>query len=64
MDVHFPHLTVEQTLRFAIACRTPRSRIDNISREKYEDTMLEILATVFGLRHVLQTKVGNGMFIK
>lgn len=59
MDNHFPHLTVEQTLRFAIACRTPRQRVDDLSRKEFQDFSLEVLATVFGLRHVLSTKVGN-----
>ncbi|CAN6607203.1 protein Snq2p [Trichomonascus vanleenenianus] len=59
LDVHFPHLTVEQTLKFAIACRTPRSRLDNMSRSEYQQLMTDLLATVFGLRHTYKTKVGN-----
>lgn len=59
MDVHFPHLTVGQTLRFAIACRTPHTRIDGFTRKDFEDFILDILTTVFGLRHVVNTKVGN-----
>lgn len=59
MDNHFPHLSVEQTLRFAIACRTPRSRIDDMSRQEFQDFFLQVLATIFGLREVLHTKVGN-----
>lgn len=59
LDVHFPHLTVEQTLRFAIACKTPELRVNDVSREKFIDALKEILATVFGLRHTYHTKVGN-----
>ncbi|CAN3358760.1 protein Snq2p [Diutina catenulata] len=59
LDVHFPHLTVEQTLRFAVACKTPRLRVNAVSRDVYIDKMTEILATVLGLRHVYHTKVGN-----
>lgn len=59
LDVHFPHLTVEQTLRFAIACRTPSTRLDNMSRDEYQDLMLKMLLTVFGLNHTTNTKVGN-----
>lgn len=59
MDSHFPHLTVDQTLRFAISCRTPRQRVDDMSRKEYQDFQLELVATVFGLREVLDTKVGN-----
>ncbi|GMF59265.1 unnamed protein product [[Candida] boidinii] len=59
LDVHYPHLTVEQTLKFAIACRTPRVRFDNVSREDYINSILELWSTVFGLTHVYKTKVGN-----
>ncbi|CAN3362511.1 protein Snq2p [Diutina catenulata] len=59
LDVHFPHLTVEQTLRFAVACKTPRLRINHVSREVYIDKMVQVLATVLGLRHALHTMVGN-----
>lgn len=59
LDVHFPHMTVSQTLKFAVACRTPRVRIDGMTREEYQNMYVELLATVFGLRHTLNTKVGN-----
>ncbi|CAN3373649.1 hypothetical protein DIURU_005454 [Diutina rugosa] len=59
LDVHFPHLTVEQTLKFAVACKTPNLRVNNVSRKEYINRMTEILATVLGLRHVYKTKVGN-----
>ncbi|KAK6457757.1 ABC-2 type transporter-domain-containing protein [Scheffersomyces xylosifermentans] len=59
LDNHFPHLTVEQTLKFAIACKTPNIRINGISRDEFINAMKEILATVFGLRHTYKTKVGN-----
>jgi ATP-binding cassette subfamily G (WHITE) protein 2 (SNQ2) len=58
-DVHFPHLTVEQTLKFAIACKTPNLRINNVSRQEFIDKLTLVLATVFGLRHCLHTNVGN-----
>lgn len=59
LDVHFPHLTVQQTLSFAIACKTPELRVNDISRQEYIHSLKEILATVFGLRHTYHTKVGN-----
>ncbi|CAH2351739.1 protein Snq2p [[Candida] railenensis] len=59
LDEHMPHLTVEQTLNFAIGCKTPEMRINGISREEFIGAMKEILATVFGLRHTYHTKVGN-----
>ncbi|SCU78746.1 LADA_0A07316g1_1 [Lachancea dasiensis] len=59
IDVHFPHLTVQQTLDFALACTTPKVRVNGISRSEYIATMRELYATIFGLRHTYNTKVGN-----
>ncbi|KAK6464612.1 ABC-2 type transporter-domain-containing protein [Scheffersomyces coipomensis] len=59
LDVHFPHLTVEETLKFAIACKTPNLRIKDVTRDQYINALMEILGTVFGLRHTYKTKVGN-----
>ena len=58
-DVHFPTLTVDQTLRFAAELRTPRTRFDNMTREDHVSQMTEVLETVFGLRHVKNTLVGD-----
>ncbi|RDX52640.1 pleiotropic drug resistance ABC transporter [Lentinus brumalis] len=57
-DVHFPTLTVDQTLRFAATTRTPATRLD-ISRDAHVDRIVEVLETVFGLRHVKDTLVGD-----
>ncbi|KAK7677292.1 hypothetical protein QCA50_019718 [Cerrena zonata] len=35
LDTHFPHLTVEETLKFAIACKTPRLRVNDVSRNDF-----------------------------
>lgn len=34
-------------------------RLNNMSRDDYEEYVLELLTTVFGLRHTRKTKVGN-----
>ena len=57
-DVHFPTLTVEQTLKFAVTTRTPRDRVD-VSREQFQDEVTKVLTTIFGLRHALNTPVGD-----
>lgn len=59
MDVHFPHLTVKQTLDFALGCKTPNVRVNNSSRKEYIASMRELYATIFGLRHTYNSKVGN-----
>ncbi|GME76728.1 unnamed protein product [Ambrosiozyma monospora] len=59
LDVHFPYLTVEQTLEFAVGCKTPAVRIDNVSRKNYITTIKDLYTVLFGLKHVEKTLVGN-----
>lgn len=63
LDVHFPHLTVEQTLKFAVGCKVPNVRVNavtgNATKEQYINFKTDMLATIFGLRHTYKTKVGN-----
>lgn len=58
-DVHFPHLTVGQTLLFASLARTPKNRISNISRDRYAKHMRDVVMAVLGLSHTVDTKLGN-----
>ncbi|KAG2131009.1 ABC-2 type transporter-domain-containing protein [Suillus clintonianus] len=58
-DVHFPTLTVEQTLSFAIKTRTPHARFTDQSREQYNRDVVDILVRIFGLRHARNTVVGD-----
>jgi len=59
IDQHFPHLTVEQTLNFAAAARTPSTRVRGISRDTFSKHIAEVVMTIFGLIHIKNTKVGN-----
>lgn len=59
LDFHFPKITVKETIDFALKCKTPRTRIDNMTRKEYVDNMRDMWCTVFGLRHTYATKVGN-----
>ncbi|KAJ7207127.1 ABC-2 type transporter-domain-containing protein [Mycena pura] len=58
-DVHFPHLTVGQTLLFAAKARVPRTRIGNVSRDAYAVHLRDLVMAIFGLNHTINTKVGN-----
>ncbi|CCK71162.1 ATP-binding cassette multidrug transporter PDR11 KNAG_0G01040 [Huiozyma naganishii CBS 8797] len=51
-DVHFPYLTVRQTIDFALSCKfdIPKEERDNLRNEILQE---------FGLSHVLDTFVGN-----
>ena len=59
LDFHFPKITVKETIDFALKCKTPRVRIDHLSRNQYVDNMRDLWCTVFGLRHTYATNVGN-----
>ena len=58
-DVHFPTLTVEDTIRFAAKTRTPHTRVEGQTREDLIDEITDVLITVFGLRNVRKTLVGD-----
>ncbi|KAJ6571794.1 putative ABC transporter [Mycena capillaripes] len=58
-DVHFPYLTVGQTLLFAAKARVPRTRFGGVTRDKYAEHMRDLVMTTFGLSHTINTKVGN-----
>ncbi|KZT04452.1 pleiotropic drug resistance ABC transporter [Laetiporus sulphureus 93-53] len=57
-DVHFPTLTVRETLDFAAKTRTPHNRIEG-SRAQHRLALIDVLLTVFGLKHVENTLVGD-----
>ncbi len=59
VDVHFPQLTVGQTLNFAAQARAPRNRIPGVTRKQYAKHMTDVIMAVFGLSHTYNTKVGN-----
>ncbi|GAB1202987.1 hypothetical protein APSETT445_001611 [Aspergillus pseudonomiae] len=60
-DLHYPTLTVRDTLLFALKTRTPdkESRLPGESRKEYQETFLSAIAKLFWIEHALDTKVGN-----
>ncbi|KAL8280941.1 hypothetical protein RQP46_006620 [Phenoliferia psychrophenolica] len=58
-DHHLPNLTVGQTLTFAAATRTPASDARTGTRSEAVADTRDVLISLFGLRHTLNTKVGN-----
>ncbi|KAG6829831.1 hypothetical protein H0H92_003374 [Tricholoma furcatifolium] len=59
-DIHFPSLTVEQTLEFAAKTRAPHVRAGQ-SKKQYIDHVTDVLVTLFGLRHARKTPVGDAV---
>ena len=65
-DIHFATLSVADTLAFATAARTPSSGFRDFfnkqhSRSEYISLMRETFATILGLRHTYNTKVGGDL---
>ncbi|KAL6246776.1 Multidrug resistance protein [Rhinocladiella similis] len=58
-DVHFPQLSVGDTLYFAARARAPRHLPGDVSRETYAQHMRDVIMAMFGIRHTFNTKVGN-----
>jgi ATP-binding cassette, subfamily G (WHITE), member 2, PDR len=59
-DVHFPQLTVGQTLLFAAKARAPRDyTFPEVTRDMYGAHMRDVIMATFGLRHTLNTNVGS-----
>lgn len=57
--VHFPNLTVGQTLDFAAKARCPRVRPAGVTREEWADHNRAVVMAIYGLSHTYNTKVGN-----
>lgn len=58
-ECHFPHLTVAQTLNFAVAARAPAQNAFGLPRQELCRHICEVVMAVFGLSHARDTKVGN-----
>ena len=58
-DIHFPELTVDQTLSFAARARSPSNRLPHVTRDKYAEVLKTVVMAVFGLTGVCNTRLGN-----
>lgn len=60
-DIHFPTMTVAQTLRFALMTKVPRSmmRLSGESRKEFIKSVRKLLLDMFGISHVSDTVVGD-----
>ncbi|KAJ3158106.1 hypothetical protein HDU86_003058 [Geranomyces michiganensis] len=58
-DVHFPTLTVKQSLHFALKTKTPGKRIPDLKKQDFRRRMVLMLTNMFGLTKQIQTFVGN-----
>ncbi|KAJ5698388.1 ABC transporter CDR4 [Penicillium macrosclerotiorum] len=58
-DIHFPQLSVGDTLNFAALARAPRNRVEGVTTEQYAQHMRDVVMAMLGLSHTINTRVGN-----
>lgn len=59
VDVHFPMLSVGDTLLFAAHAREPRYIPGGVSRNDFAKHVRDIVMATFGIGHTINTRVGN-----
>ncbi|KAH6665681.1 BcATRO, ABC transporter [Halenospora varia] len=59
VDVHFPVLTVGETLSFAARARAPRHVPGGVDKWTYATHMRDVVMAAYGISHTVNTRVGN-----
>ncbi|KAK7397865.1 Multidrug resistance protein [Neonectria punicea] len=59
VDVHFPQLSVGDTLTFAARARQPRQLPQGLKRNDFADHLRDVVMAMFGISHTVNTRVGN-----
>lgn len=59
LDVHFPMLTVGETLTFASWARCRDVLPKDMTRSDYSENLRDVVMAMYGITHTVNTKVGN-----
>lgn len=59
VDIHFPMLSVGDTLTFASRARCPRTVPHGITHNQFCDHMRDVVMSMYGIGHTANTRVGN-----
>ena len=59
VDVHFPNLTVGETLYFAAQAREPRFIPGGLDKKSFARAWRDVIMAIFGISHTVNTNVGN-----
>ncbi|KAF8602772.1 hypothetical protein BDV93DRAFT_533391 [Ceratobasidium sp. AG-I] len=58
-DIHYPILTVAQTLQFALSLKSPGRMLPEQTRTELNDEILDMLLSMLNITHTRNTVVGN-----
>lgn len=59
VDVHFPMLSVGDTLTFASRARRPRTLPEGVQPDTFANHLRDVVMAMFGISHTVDTRVGN-----
>ncbi|OAA40910.1 ABC transporter ABCl1 [Metarhizium rileyi] len=59
VDVHFPQLSVGDTLTFAARARQPRELPEGLNKNEFANHLRDVVMAMFGISHTIDTRVGN-----
>lgn len=59
VDVHFPMLSVGDTLTFAARARAPQFIPGDVNRDVYANHTRDVIMAMFGIGHTVDTRVGD-----
>ncbi|EFZ02795.1 ABC transporter [Metarhizium robertsii] len=59
VDVHFPQLSVGDTLTFAARARQPRHLPEGLNKNHFANHLRDVVMAMFGISHTMNTRVGN-----
>lgn len=59
VDVHFPMLSVGDTLTFAARARCPQNLPPGVKHNDYSDHMRDVVMAMYGISHTVNTQVGD-----
>ncbi|RBQ82100.1 hypothetical protein VDGD_09104 [Verticillium dahliae] len=59
VDVHFPQLSVGDTLTFAARARQPRHLPEGLNKNDFSSHLRDVVMAMFGISHTVNTRVGN-----
>ncbi|CCG83334.1 ABC transporter CDR4 [Taphrina deformans PYCC 5710] len=59
VDVHFPNMTVGDTLYFAARARLPRNIPGKLEKKEFAERLRDVVMATFGIGHTINTVVGN-----